>query len=194
MSDTTDSPREPDDDFVDELARGTDSAVENFLREYGPLVFRIIRRRLIARSPRFDSADIAQAVWASFFGHQERLRQCATSDEMVRYLAVMTLNKVRKVQRDNFYAQKRAASRELSAAADQCDRIDDAHANGPTPSQIVTADETWERLLADLSVRQQQILYMKREGRTREEIAQSLGISLRTVARLMARIMQRVQS
>lgn len=195
MSDTTNrDPTYDDDDFVNEVVLGTDADVEKFLREYGPLVFRIIRRRLLARSPRFDSADIAQAVWASFFGHRDKLGKFATSDDMVRYLAAMALNKVRKVNRDNYFTQKRAVSREMPQPDDKCDRVDIPHMIGPTPSQVAIADETWERMLADLSLRHQQILHMKLEGRTQEEIAQSLGVSVRTVARLMSRIVQRVQA
>lgn len=194
MSDTTNRTEERDGDFLNEVVRGSESAAEELLRTYGPLVFRIIRRRLVVRSPRFDSADVVQAVWASFFGHREKLKRFATSEEMVRYLAAMALNKVRKINRDNYFTQKRAASRELPPTADRRERVDEPHADGPTPSQLAIADETWERLLADLSLPQQRILHLRLEGRTQEEIAKLLGISVRTVSRLMSRIMQRVQS
>lgn len=193
MRDTPSRALPRNEDLVRKVDLETDSAVEEFLREYGPLVFRIIRRRM-ARSARFDSADIAQAVWASFFGHREKLRQFETSEEMVQYLTGMALNKVRKVNRDNFLTQKRAVSRELPPRTDEQTRIDEPHAGGPTPSQLAIADETWERLFADLPIRQQHILHMRLEGYAQEEIAQSLGISVRTVARLLARITERVNT
>ena len=69
-------------------------------------------RRLGRRSPRFDSADIAQAVWASFFGEPIDMGKFATPDDLIRYLAGIASNKVRKAQRDNFGLKKRNADRE----------------------------------------------------------------------------------
>lgn len=58
--------RDPVPQLLQDLQGGSEAAADELLRRYGPIVFRIVRRRLGARSPRFDSADVAQAVWASF--------------------------------------------------------------------------------------------------------------------------------
>jgi len=177
------------DRLMRELADGSESAAEEFLQAFGPLVFRIVRRRLGVRSPRFDSADIAQAVWASFFGREKNVARFASPNDLVRYLAVMATNRVRKSKRD-LALQKRAVSREVSLE----NALAELPADSLTASQLAIADETWERLLAATPHSQQQILFLRLEGKSQEEIATVLGVSTRTVGRLIERLRRRVRS
>lgn len=178
--------------LLKDLSNGTETAAEELLRMCGPMIFSIIRRRLGPRSPRFDSADIAQAVWASFFGNRDRLKDFAAIDDLVRYLAGMALNKVQKSQRREFFTQKRAIRRELRIDAGEVAARGELRSPTPTPSQFAIADEAWKRLLADASPSEQQLVFMRLEGKTQEEIASEIGMSVRTVARIMKRLMQRI--
>ena len=184
--------RDPGPKLLQDLQGGSEAAADEFLRRFGPVVFRIVRRRLGARSPRFDSADVAQAVWASFFSNREKLKEFADADAMLRYLAGMAVNKVRKVNHDHFLVQKRAAAREQSIETREHGRVDEPYARDPSPSQRAIADETWERLLAETPQSQQHILYLRLEGKSQEEIAALLGLSVRTISRIMTRMRERI--
>src|SRR5262245_27253345 len=73
---------------------GSQQAARELFERYGQRLLDAIRRRL--RHPlrtRFDSADFAQDVWASFFtGALER--HFDNADELLAYLARMAKNKV----------------------------------------------------------------------------------------------------
>jgi RNA polymerase sigma factor (sigma-70 family) len=174
---------------LEEYSANSEQAFEQLLKICGPVVFRIVRRRLGRRSPRFDSADIAQAVWASFFGERIDVRKFETPEDLVKYLAAIASNKVRKAQRDNFGIQKRSADREADVDAMDANLTSQ---NVSSPSQRAIGDETWERLLAETPPSQQRILYLRLDGKTQEEIAEILGISSRTVRRLLARLKERI--
>jgi RNA polymerase sigma factor (sigma-70 family) len=178
--------------LLKDLSNGAETAAEELLRMCGPAIFSIIRRRLGTRSPRFDSADVAQAVWASFFGNRDRLQDFATIDDLVRYLSGMALKKVLKAQRREFFTKKRAVRLELRSDAGETAAMDEICSSTPTPSQFAIADEAWKQLLAEVSPSEQRLLFMRLEGKTQEEIAAELGISVRTVGRIMNRLLQRV--
>ena len=111
---------------------------------------------------------------------------------MLRYLAGMAVNKVRKVKRDHFLVQKRAAAREQVIETREHGRVDEPHAREPSPSQRAIADETWQRLLAETPHSQQHILYLRLEGKSQEEIASLLGLSVRTISRIITRMRERI--
>ena len=58
----------------------------------------------------------------------------------------------------------------------------------PTPSQFAMARERWVRMLRSLPERHRQVIRMRLMGRSTGAIATTLGVSERTVQRVIDRI------
>src|SRR5262249_51662324 len=61
-------------------------------------------------------------------------------------------------------------------------------APGPTPSEVVSGQEQWQRMVRRQSPRQQRLLAMLLDGLTQEEIARRLRTDVKTVQRLIRRL------
>jgi DNA-binding NarL/FixJ family response regulator len=58
----------------------------------------------------------------------------------------------------------------------------------PTPSQLALAEDQWEQLLKDQPPHYRLILTLLRQGDTHAEIARKVGVSERTVRRLVRKL------
>jgi RNA polymerase sigma factor (sigma-70 family) len=176
------------DEFHNLLHRvraGSAEAARILFDRYEPLVRRAARRQL-ARSLRvyFDSLDCTQDVFASFFTMPADRQRFDSPESFVAYLAEMTRNVVRENVRLR-RAQRRDVRRER--AIDGTSAWATA-APDPTPSQYAIANEKWSRLLDGLPARDRQVVELLRLGHAQAEIAARLGISTRTVRRIIERL------
>ena len=64
----------------------------------------------------------------------------------------------------------------------------------PSPSQVAVAAEEWDRILADQPPLYRAIFVLLRRGRTHEQIATKLGLSEKTVHRVVRRVQMRLQT
>ena len=173
--------------LLHDAMQGSVSASRVILEKYSAVVIAAVRRKLPSDlRTRFDSADFAQAVWASFFAAPATANDIATPEALVRWLSVMARNKVVDEFRRRFQLQKNNIDREMSldgspSFAREVPQI------APSPSQIAVANEIWERMLEGRKPLEQMMLKLRRQGQTHDEIAETLGISERTVRRCMKR-------
>ena len=65
---------------------------------------------------------------------------------------------------------------------------DDLMAADPTPSRIVMTQEDWKAFLKTQPLVYRRIFILQRDGNTVPEIAEELGISLRTVERVVEKL------
>jgi RNA polymerase sigma-70 factor (ECF subfamily) len=70
----------------------------------------------------------------------------------------------------------------------------DLTAPGPSPSQALQADERMEQLLAGRTPSESEVLRLRREGLTLDEIAARVGLSERTVRRLIESLRERMEA
>jgi RNA polymerase sigma factor (sigma-70 family) len=183
-------------DFNDLLRRareGSDEAAWDLVEQFGPYVLRTVRRTL-SREMRgkFDSDDFAQAVWASFFGAPERLAEVTEPAQLVGLLATMARNKVIDEMRRRLQTQRYAVRREepLGRASDSPRQL---KSREPTPSQFAIARERFLRLLKAQPVQYQQVIRLRLMGKTNRDIAQELGVSEKTVKRVLDRLTEATQ-
>lgn len=180
--------------FISRIRAGDEDAARELLRRYEAKVRLVVRRQLpkLLRS-RFDSLDFLQSVWGSFF-HRVRTGPTDIEDEpnLVAFLAWAARNKVvdqyrrsssRKhdMRREEPLWDGGATARDLEAAPVE------------TPSQIVQAQETLERLQELVPKNRRRILELKAEGFSCREIGERLGISERTVQRLIETLRDRAR-
>jgi RNA polymerase sigma factor (sigma-70 family) len=184
-----------DQDFEDLIKRfndGDPDAAEELIDRYEPDVRRVIRHRLHTRLRRqFDSVDFLQSVWVTFFAIPADQLEFANPAGLRHFLLELATNKVIDAFRRRMQSRRFNTSREKSLSDSTKFEANDVAAATATPSQTLMAEEAWNGLIEGLPAISQTILSMLREGRTHSEIARTLSVSERTIARLLHKIQPR---
>jgi RNA polymerase sigma factor (sigma-70 family) len=172
------------------IKNGDEAAARELLARYETKVRLVVRRQLprLLRS-RFDSLDFLQSVWGSFFFKiRTGPNDLEEEQNLVTFLAWAARNKVIDEYR------RAATQRHDIKREEPLDRValkDDCLASGDTPSQLAEANETYDRLRELLPEEQRIILEMKAEGHSSREIGDRLGVSERTVQRVLESLKSR---
>lgn len=175
--------------LLQQVIDGSEDAARKLFDKYRDYLLFLIRQRLNKKlRARFDSIDIAQDVWASFFSKPLEKRAFQTPEQLIAFLAVMAKNKVNDATKLGILAKKRAGDREQSM--DDSHRFDKHSLVGPdaTPSHIVMSREEWTQFLGKQPPVYRQIFLLMRDGKTNTEIAAELGINDRLIRRVMSRL------
>lgn len=181
-------------DFLIRIHQGDQEAARELLTRYEAEVRLVVRRQLprLLRS-RFDSLDFLQSVWGSFF---RRMRDAPTEFEDSRHLVAFLARAAKNKVIDEY---RRAASRKQDMhreeplwsdgrqTQDLADSID-------SPSEVAQAREVYGRLLDLLPEERQAILKLKADGLSSKDIGTRLGMSERTVQRVLEDLRRRVES
>lgn len=165
---------------------GSDEAAKQLFRDYEPALLHAIRRRLSQRvRSKFDSIDFAQDVWASFFAELPEKHGFKTTEQLVRYLTRVAEHKVVDALRRRIHTRKHEQDREESlddsARFDKRSLLDDQ----PTPSQVVMTQEAWLEFLRRQPLVYRRVFILLRQGKTQSAIAAELGLSRKTVYRVI---------
>lgn len=179
--------------FLSRIQAGDDDAARELLARYEAEVRLVVRRQLprLLRS-RFDSLDFLQSVWGSFF---RRVRggpaEFDDSRHLVAFLARAAKNKV-------IDEYRRAASRKADMHREEPLWADGGHPRdladgGDTASQLAEAREAFGRLRDLLPKDRHVLLELKAEGLSSREIGRRLGVSERTVQRVLEDLRRRVE-
>jgi RNA polymerase sigma factor (sigma-70 family) len=180
-------------DLMDQIAGGSESAVERLLGLYGDHLCRAVRRRLNrALRPKFGTSDFVQSVWASFFRDRSQLSRFRRSSELIAFLTRVANNKVVDEYRRRLETQKANVNRERSMSDDayQDSRLP---CHDPTPSQAAIADEEWARMQGAVPSQYRAILELRAAGETHEEIARRLGVNEKTIRRVLGKLRTRLE-
>jgi RNA polymerase sigma factor (sigma-70 family) len=143
------------------------------------------------------SDDVAQSVCRTFLRRaQEGQFQLADNADLWRLLCAITLTKVREQTRFRMRRRRRVVDQEvaLQPSSDQSNASGLApQAAGPSPAEMAEFSDQFQQLLADLDVKERQILELKCQEITLEEIAGQLGRFERTVRRMFACVKERLE-
>ena len=179
------------DSLMRRVETGSDEAVRELLDTYGSHILRTIRRRLSKQMrSQFDSCDFYQAVWASFFTN-DQIPKFATEDDLVTFLSRVAGNKVIDECRKQL-RQRRDVNRKQSLFDSHTEKILPVAGNGPTPSEVVVAKEKVELLVEGHPTVYRRVLQLRTNGSTFKEIAGELGVSEKTVRRVVKRLEARI--
>jgi RNA polymerase sigma factor (sigma-70 family) len=172
---------------------GDEEAARELLTRYESKVRLVVRRQLprLLRS-RFDSLDLLQSVWGSFF-HRIRTgpNDLQEEENLIAFLAWAARNKVIDEYR-RASSQRQDINREAPFRPEKGNEQDPLAA-GDTPSQIAQARETYKRLHDLLPEDRRVILELKAAGYSSKEIGERLGISERTVQRVLRELWSRAR-
>jgi RNA polymerase sigma factor (sigma-70 family) len=183
----------PPDSSFDELIRrvgsGDEQAATRLVRDFEPVVRRVVRARLRGARARceFDSMDICQSVLAIFFvrvaAGQYDLKE---PDDLIKLLLTMTRNKVAEKMRRQ-HRLRRDSRRTLGGVEELALASQD-----PTPSSVVAGKELLEQVRQRLSEEERQLVELRGQGLSWEEVAASQGGTAGARRNQLARALDRV--
>ncbi len=182
--------------FLARIRSGDEDAARELLTRYEAEVRLVVRRQLprLMRS-RFDSIDFMQSVWGSFF---RRVRgDDGPSDfedgrHLVAFLARAAKNKVIDEYR-RAGSQKQNMKREEPLWLDD-QRPRELEGRDDSPSELAEAHEALQRLQSLLPKDRRQIIELKAQGLSSREIGEELGVSERTVQRVIEELRNRIDT
>ena len=183
----------PPDPSFDELFRrvggGDEEAAARLVRDFEPVVRRVLRARL--RSARaqheFDSMDICQSVLASFFVRAAAgLYELKEPEDLIKLLLTMTRNKVAEKMRRQH--RRRRDSRRTVGGVEELDLA----GRDPTPSSMIASKELLEQARQRLNEEERQLVELRAQGLSWQDVAASLGGTSGARRNQLARALDRV--
>jgi len=164
---------------------GDQQAAADLYQRYADRLVALTRSYLSAKvAVRFDAEDVVQSVVRSFF-HRARAGRFIVqqSDELWRLLVAITLHKLRRAVKHHQRA-KRAIDQEIFGVPAE------TLAHEPAPEEAVALADLLEQVLRGCRPLDRQIIELRLQGYTVEEIAAHVQRSERTVWRVLDRIKQ----
>lgn len=187
MAPTTESPRHTTTDLIARAVDGDQVAwTELFERSY-PKIRRSIRRRMDSRlRRRCDSVDIANSVMKDFCAKIGQL-EFESMQAMEAFLIKAADQKLIDEHRRQ-HGLKRNVRLERPAEVARW-----VATKQPSASTLVELDEDYDQILRKArSDEERQIVEMRRDGESNEDISDSTGFSPRTIQRCLQRLKQAI--
>lgn len=183
-------PDVPDDRVILSMFRaGNEQAARELYERYVDRLLALARKRISQRmASRVDPEDIVQSVFRTFFGRVKKGQfRIADQDDLCKLLVRITVHKtLRQV------AFHKAAKRDPSLEAGQdgysAEGIQRVHDDEPGHEDAVAFLDQLEDFLAQLRPEERQILEMRMQGYSNDEIAKKLNIYDRKIRRTIERI------
>jgi RNA polymerase sigma-70 factor (ECF subfamily) len=165
-----------------------DAAAQLFERYVGKLVGLAQRNLSSQLGRRIDAEDVVQSAFRSFFrGTRDGRFYLEPGQDLWRLLAVITVTKLKK-QVEFHTAAKRDFQQERNPDPDDSRTAGGRAIEEPSPADSLALVEQVERISVQLGRDQQRIFAMRLEGHQVEEIGAAIGISERTVRRVLDKI------
>ena len=168
--------------------------LRELLQRFEPEVRLVVRRQLprLLRS-RFDSLDFLQSVWGSFF---RRMRSSPTEFEDSRHLVAFLARAAKNKVIDEY---RRAASHKHNMHREEPlwgegGRAREVADSNDSPSEVAEAHEALGRMRELVPEEKRSILELKAEGFSSKDIGERLGISERTVQRVLEELRRRMET
>jgi RNA polymerase sigma-70 factor (ECF subfamily) len=153
------------------------------VKECTPVAVGILRRRYSSSSPD-DHDDIIQIVFSRLVKNGLRNFHGTTKYEFIRYVEKTTVREAYSYRRQNLRADSNVSLDQV--AEDEDGQESSLHNvledNRLRPDTIAEINDLYRRAMGQLSIKDQQIILYKIEGRTDTEIAELLDIPMGTVA------------
>jgi RNA polymerase sigma factor (sigma-70 family) len=165
----------------DDVARDfSDDEVLEITRKYGRMLKKVIRNRLHqGMRSEFDSVDFMQMVWCTIFKSPDWF-DGKNDDSVAKILCTIADNKVKEQMR-RVLAKKRDKTKSVRLT-------DDTPVDGLTPEEVAANHDELKKLCRRLPKICRRVLLRRLRGWQINEIAETLGLSERTVGRAMASV------
>lgn len=183
--------------LMSQIAGGSEEAVWALLDRYTRNLVRAVRRRLPHEiRTKLDSMDIVQSVWKSFLRGGARPPENASVEQFAAYLFGMarlkTLEKHRRYTRHAKFDIRREQPLGTIKGANPEGR-NDQHCTDyrhESPSTVAEIRDDWKQALCKVGDRGRQVVQLRLQGLTLDEVAQRMAISKSTVRRILDSMLQ----
>jgi RNA polymerase sigma factor (sigma-70 family) len=175
--------------LVELWRKGDQRAAEQLFTRYVDRLVPLARRRISQRlASRVDPEDVVQSVFRTFFGGLKEGRfDIQSQDDLCKLLMRITIHKT--LRHIAFHkAAKRDPSQETIQSEEGQEQLIQLLGREPTPDDAVAFLDQLEHLLSRLGPQERQILEMRLQGYSNEDIAAKLGIYDRKIRRLFERV------
>ena len=182
------------DQLLDGLKEADPEACRVFWEHYGPLLEAVAQRQISQRlQRRVGPDDVVQSACRTFFRRMSSGQfELPDSESLWRLMCTITVTKARRAARDQS-RQKRGMDQEQYIDATNADGTSNhaqIESENQTPYEAVAVADQLETLLGRLSEEECNVLDLKLQQLTNDEIAAQIGCSERTVRRLVKKIQQ----
>jgi DNA-directed RNA polymerase specialized sigma24 family protein len=180
--------------WIQELKCGDEDAARNLWEKYFKRITGLARKRLSSQPQRvMDEEDVAQSVFRSFClgAPQGEFPELIDRDDLWPLLARITnrkaVNQIRWANREKRGGGKIRGDSVLTPAGEsEQGGFDDIAHDDPTPDFVVSMAEECRLILNSLPDDTYRfVVWSRLEGRTNEEIANLLGVTMRSIERKM---------
>lgn len=180
--------------WIQELKCGDEDAAKNLWEKYFKRITGLARKRLSSQPQRvMDEEDVAQSVFRSFClgAPQGEFPELIDRDDLWPLLARITnrkaVNQIRWANREKRGGGKIRGDSVLAPAGEsEQGGFDDIAHDDPTPDFVVSMAEECRLILNSLPDDTYRfVVWSRLEGRTNEEIANLLGVTMRSIERKM---------
>jgi RNA polymerase sigma-70 factor (ECF subfamily) len=178
-------------DTIRGLKAGEPAVLQCLYAKLGPMLQAIAARRVAPHlQSRFDAEDVVQSTFRTFFRRAQGGQfQFEDNQRLWNLLCAITLTKLKEKVRFH-ERQSRAASREQS----DVDSQRSGQPRTPPISAVISPDaalefaDEFDHLLAALAPPERRLVELKLQDRTNDEAAEALGVSERTIRRMLAEL------
>jgi RNA polymerase sigma-70 factor (ECF subfamily) len=178
-----------DRELLEQWRAGDEGAAKALFDIYVERLVALARRRLSQRlASRIDPEDVVQSVFRTFFGRARAGQfRIEDQDDLCKLLMRITVHKTLK-QVAFHKAAKRDPNQETVQGSSSQEMLLELLDRDPTPDTAVEFLDQLEHLLARMRPLDRQILEMRLQGFSNEEIAKKLDIYDRKIRRVIERI------
>jgi RNA polymerase sigma-70 factor (ECF subfamily) len=177
--------------LMQRIRAGDQEAARELVRVYAPHILRVVRRRLDQRlRVLFDSQDLEQDVWASFFADPPDDETLDNAEALVAHLIRAAHMKVIDTYRRLAQTQKREVIHERSLDGSAADARETLYTPEPTPSRVLAAQDELDRLVHGQPDHYRRILRLLAQGHSCASAAEEVGVSEKLVRRLLEKLAQ----
>ena len=174
--------------LLEKLSAGDLRGAERVLPACEPYLRMVVRRALPqGMRAKFDSADVVQSVWAHLLpGFREAGWSFPTTAHLRAFLALVTRHRLQ----DRLRRHHTALERERPLEVTDVETLPPSRQ--PRPSEVLQADDLWERMLALCPPEHHELLRLKRQGLRLTEIAARTGMHEGSVRRIIRQLARRL--
>ena len=178
--------------MIDGLRNGTRTVVREFCQHYGKSLERLAEKHLTGGvKRRIGPEDVVQSACRTFLRRAQIGEfELADAEGLWGLLCAITLTKVREQTRFHL-RQKRGLDREVHQADTNSSRgpgLFDKADGEPTPAEAAEFADQFTQLVSALDEEERQLVDLKLQQFTNDEIAEQMGCSERTVRRILKRV------
>ncbi len=173
--------------LLEKLSRGDITAAEQVLTAYEPYLRMVIRRYLPGRlRAKFDSIDVVQSVWVHIL-HGLRAERWQFMDRPRLLAFLVRLARRRLTSRLRHFRTALIHEHSVEAGLDALPAPVQ-----PQPSEVVEAEELWDRMLSLCPPQHHDLLRLRRMGLPLVEVASRTGMHEGSVRRILRQLARRL--